>query len=956
MNFLSKIFFILISIALFSFLLFVTYVTGTFSTFQKPYYEKTDLWLFELIKDENNNFSIKKNINVQTWALLVENINLSDKVIFSEGSVEVEKNITNTIISISKWIYIFDLSEVNINYIIKWEWFEITNKWPWIFIINNINSKENLIFPISSKLDLTLINTRSNNELTTLDLYPHMYLIFNLRLNSLDVFLKNADLLILKDKNKLWYFSNKILNNKIISEKFLDLASLRKSENQEMLTNGLLFLEQEYSNNLSIINTFLESSFWFMPGESFITQYSDIFINPNKKSSYYKNIIIRNLHKLLSISDIDSDIINNIAANYKLLEEIDKAWAEEINNIIWYYYKAAIKSSKDINTQVNLLELTNRINNNKIDYKLKSLIYLEKTFFNYDFLDENDFYSNVAVFRRQYFEDLNVSTELSDDNKLYIDDLENTDYLLFFLENLLLSDYLHIDIETKDLLIIFNDYVKIANSFYNYNDEKTKRTWLFTNSQILNKFVNILESKYFLIDRNKDWLLEINEETLIIKNDILLLEKDINEIIEFYKDYKLILKPSQNNKDKFISELYEILELKYNEYFTALKNYEEYLVIYNKSKTNLLSTNTINENNNVLVLSENHALEYLSNFNGLQLNNINISIMDYSYCSYPSPENEKAALEVPYCYKIDNLKIDTNNISFLLHPFEKNKIDEIYINDDPSLWSHKLDEVEEVLEEKKKTETKDKDKYEFKNFLIDTLWDQTNNENNDENNNQEDNQIQEEEETVVKVFKRNKLLWETWDFINLEWFIDIAYNDLIVKKLENDDEYSIYINKATLNLDLWRNKSYYWIFRSDYIFSPSHSFLNPEIKLIDQKSKKDLLLWNYIYIDGTYKVNNIEEELKTLFNSYDNINYVVSNISQILWENNIKITYSKDLTHTIFEVEHKWESIYIKLLDWNFTEFKYNNIEQISKPAVYTKINLILNNIKKKIWQKEISE
>ncbi|MBT3729382.1 hypothetical protein HOF65_04210 [bacterium] len=59
--------------------------------------------------------------------------------------------------------------------------------------------------------------------------------------------------------------------------------------------------------------------------------------------------------------------------------------------------------------------------------------------------------------------------------------------------------------------------------------------------------------------------------------------------------------------------------------------------------------------------------------------------MDYSYCSYPSPENEKAALEVPYCYKIDNLKIDTNNISFLLHPFEKNKIDEIYINDDPSL-------------------------------------------------------------------------------------------------------------------------------------------------------------------------------------------------------------------------------------------------------------------------------
>jgi hypothetical protein len=53
--------------------------------------------------------------------------------------------------------------------------------------------------------------------------------------------------------------------------------------------------------------------------------------------------------------------------------------------------------------------------------------------------------------------------------------------------------------------------------------------------------------------------------------------------------------------------------------------------------------------------------------------------MDYNYCSFPNKDDEIKQVELPYCYKIDNLNISAKNISFLLFPFQKNKIDNIYI-------------------------------------------------------------------------------------------------------------------------------------------------------------------------------------------------------------------------------------------------------------------------------------
>ena len=83
------------------------------------------------------------------------------------------------IINISQWVYYFDIKDISTRYTIKWNWFEINNKWPWSFIVNNIENWKNIIFSENALLDLNLKNIKNNEQITSVDLFPHTYLIFN---------------------------------------------------------------------------------------------------------------------------------------------------------------------------------------------------------------------------------------------------------------------------------------------------------------------------------------------------------------------------------------------------------------------------------------------------------------------------------------------------------------------------------------------------------------------------------------------------------------------------------------------------------------------------------------------------------------------------------------------------------------------------------------------------------
>lgn len=942
MNILSKIILGLISLFLLTFLLFVTYLTN--NNINSVITNNNDLksWLFELQSNEKNEFSTKESSSFNTWTIYIKKFDISNEIIFSEWNLEIKDNNEISIITLEKWIYYFNLKNINSNYIIKWNWFEINNKWPWVFIVNNLNPNKNIILSLSSLIEINLKNLKNNEQITSLDLFPHTYLIFSPERN---IYVKNSDLLRISQVNTIGFYNKQIFKNQKIENDFLNLISLNNTEIQKTIEQSILFTKNDYDNNLISFNELLKSSIITLPGEKLIMNYSNFFINPGKKSSYYKNIIIRNLNILLNSTEIDIKTTNIIFDSIREIEKLDKNWKKEIENIIKYYYYVSLKSNWNIYANINLYSLVNSFQQKSFMIDFKSLITLEKIFFKYDYVWINWFYKDISEFRKNYFNDLDINIKWENINNFSIEDMEKVDYLLFFIENNLLSaDYSSVNVDIKDLIAIFDDYVKISSSFYVFNDEKVKRTWLFTNSKILNRFIDIFETKYFYKERNENWLLILKENTKINNNDIKLLENNIDNIIKFFKDQKTVLKPDKNTKDKIIIEQYWILEENYKEYFSALKSYKEYILKYDKIKTNLLTTKTINENINKIELSENNAIEFINTFNWVRLDYVNIKIMDYNYCNFPSEKEENNIVEIPYCYKIDNLNIDWKNVSFLLHPLEKNKINEIYIENQAKSASYKLDEIKIEMDEKMKVAWTDKDNFIFSNFLINTFWQKIASNNNSNNNNTNEVNIL-EEDTVIKIFKRNKLLWSNWDFSNLWWFLEINYNELIVKK-QLDWEYWININNSKFNVDLWRNRIFNWTFSSNYDFSNKHSFINPTFKIIDKKSNTDLLLWNSINVKWEYGVKSISEDIKIVFEEYDKINMITNSINNSLDVSTITINYLKNLNQIDFEFVYMWKNVNIKISGWNIVKFMYNNKSYLNGAINYSNIDIILNNIK----------
>jgi hypothetical protein len=317
--------------------------------------------------------------------------------------------------------------------------------------------------------------------------------------------------------------------------------------------------------------------------------------------------------------------------------------------------------------------------------------------------------------------------------------------------------------------------------------------------------------------------------------------------------------------------------------------------------------------------------------------------MDYNYCKFPSIENDTLKIENPYCYKIENLNVDWKNTSLLLHPYEKNKIDEIKIENKVKYWSYKLDDIKLELDDKYKLATLDKENYNFYNFLINTFW-QKAKENNTSSSSETTKKIT-VEDTVIKIFKRNKLLWTTWDFSLLKGFLDIKYNDLIVTK-ENNWEYSIYIKSSIFNSELWKDLRYNWTLSSNYDFSKKHSLINPELKFIDTENNLTLLKWNNLSIIWEYKVDKIKIEIKKAMEGIQWLDIIANSINRSLKVNKMNILYKKNLNQYEFNLVYNWKILYIKIFNWIIINFTYNNTSYINESTKISDIEPILNKIK----------
>lgn len=261
-------------------------------------------------------------------------------------------------------------------------------------------------------------------------------------------------------------------------------------------------------------------------------------------------------------------------------------------------------------------------------------------------------------------------------------------------------------------------------------------------------------------------------------------------------------------------------------------------------------------------------------------------------------------------------------LDLILTPSEYNNISNFSINWDKNInkWSYKLDNEKIIWEDtlKKKWSEENVDKYKFENFFLYVFNPPFEDNKIPDNNPKTDNPIEIEESLVIKIFKRNKLLWESWDFKNLEWFIDIKYEDLIVK--ENWTNYDIQIKNAKLNYSSkWMQ--YVWKFNSKYNFLPDHSFVEPEIIFYDN-TWNELFYWNRVKIFWIFNVKNIKTDLSIVF---DNLNYlqpILNIINSTLWTSKIDIDFDT------------WRN-----------QFIIKN-EKIKIYTIWSSINSILNNWK----------
>ena len=354
---------------------------------------------------------------------------------------------------------------------------------------------------------------------------------------------------------------------------------------------------------------------------------------------------------------------------------------------------------------------------------------------------------------------------------------------------------------------------------------------------------------------------------------------------------------------------------------------------------------SINSTNEDKIISVNNAINFLNQFNYIDIKNVKISLRGINYCSNQNTKYDVNWLEEPYCYKIENLKIWWNiTLNMILSPKESNSISNFVINWDKNVnkWSYKLDNEKLIWDEnyKRHSWNPEQEKSKFENFFL-YVFNPPKEINITEEKEVEENSNLEEESVIVKIFKRNKLLWENWDFNIVNGFINIKYEDTIVKENSNST-FNINIKNSVFsyeNLEI----VYKWSMDSEYEFLPSHSFINPEFKFYD-KYDSELYLWNKIKILWKFNINTSKDEFITIFWNFNNLNSALKSMEKILLSKNYNIIYEKE--SWIISIEEKDKQILLKIKWISISSLTYKWIEKLNKPVPIFNIEKTLELIK----------
>lgn len=915
--------FIVSSLCLF-FLIFFTFIAPSSNNTISIDYESTQTGTYLISWDNNSyNISLLENQDLShSWSLKIRNLSLWNNIYFKKGTIE-EK--WSDEIHLWEWIYYFDINSLNFNKNIFIEWAQVTTHWPWDFIINTDHSIQKSIYSLSSKIELNLFQSIDNpTEWTLLDIYPNMFVMYNPTLNKQII---NADLLRVQNVQYLNMINSPIYNN-IVDDQWIISHELHKDIKTYLFFNNEnnfnfiqeVFTFKEYKHNLysQQFSLLSKNDFYSFPGEKYINQYYSYFQNKEKKKIYYKNIILRELISIInSSSSNDTEKINSILKNLKILEEQYPLEYVTILETINYYYENILYSQESSASLIlKFSQLNKKINNDTSELRYSSLLLLRNIYTNYHNNDIETFHENLNIFIDQHRTEMDIS--------IYDDNHRIHNYFLFFLKNILISDFSKVE-DHNNIVLLFQKYLEIKDIFIEKWNDVTKKTALFDNAELLEVFINITKLNFFETKLDDKWLLILLDPAKITNSNYKILSDNLNLLLDFHIKYQYLLENSSNRKDSILTESYQKNSQDLKEYFLALNDYNQYLLQYD---TAVITPEFITSKEEGLQLTT--AVEFLQQFIWVSSLDTIVEIRDYWYCIQPILANDVPITNSKngYCFKIENLIISWFNFSFILNSNESNTISNLsYIN---TQWekfnistNYVMDIIKEDLSRKfLSVQDKEKDKYDFTRFFINTFINIQDLETIDtaiediNNPNEFIAPISDSDTLQVRKLKQ-ALLWENSYLKKIRDFLAITYDHLITTRV--DDIYIVNIFPVDFNLtvtDWFLNNKFKWKFSWQYLYwsqDKDNIFKNISLLLIDplvRDSYSFLLNKTSININWEILTKDIQELITKILFPYNKIEKIYYNLFEKFPNQNISLNYQLDTNQMNFELSNNYTIIY----------------------------------------------
>lgn len=883
---------------------------------QLDYYSKFNIpkeWTFSILKDkkwEFKEFEVSKNSQI-----FMDRFNYIDKIFYSKKWSYTKNQVSNNVsFKVWKGKYFFSFAYPR-KYEVSWSGFNLTFNWPIKLYINSENIDSLDIFSTDNITELTLLWLIDNKPKTKVYIYPHMLFTFNLNLNKI---LANSDWFRVSQLNSISYVNQNLYSNLFSLEKFPNLDNY-------FFKSVLIYSYSEFTNN-NIDDSILKENFNNMTYD-YIKKYFSIFINNNKKTAYYKDLIYMNLLKIYMSSENSDSIYSDTESYFNKLKELNQ---NEYNNMvkILTYFKSKFLSDN------SLQNIEKEIKYDKILWwvlwfkKLEWNYMLYYIFNLYDLWKNDKFFNWIISFSDTFL--WSNWLKIEEDKLLWYNDSQNIKlgYYISFLENLIRSHLIDSfdNDKIKGIIEIFNKYSLLSANIYSTWKADSKKTAMVLHLNLLKDLSEYIRNTFFEKDLERSVML-VKKQNINIDNDtISLLDKGYNNLLNFFTNNKWAFDESSEKDNLYIKE-YEFISINFLEYLSALKNYDK----YKTEKNDLYNIKTIWWGNIKKVFyTVDDITNYLAGFNWVDQNSIKIKTD-----------------AVGNIFSIA-LNIWWKDFSFDLYPYDNYLVNNIYIDWVKKSFSYPLGLIKEQMDKKFESSSKPEDKNlnDFKNFFINTFL-KTKSNNFIDPNNEIDTPLP-RDSTEILVFKRDKLLWQNWEFYVLKDFSQIGMNNIIV----SSTDIKLKDAKFFFTFSEWSNNSsstYGAYLTSDY-FIKDHYFNNIRLKIYKNindwnRNVEQFWLWKEKYISIVWNLGilSLRDFMSNLLTYYNNIVFVNNTLSERVSNIEISISSSKVIK---FSFSYNGKSYELSLLKSSVINLKRDWEKIITTTFNYTdlpnRIDLLL--------------